>query len=822
MRYSRSPYNAARTHSFMKQLPSWLNKDATGRLFRTLNSLGCESELFTTIRNSFTNSMRPFHMDISQATNIRRIDNLPNTNAFFYGQYGDTIVPLSIVKTERELLDSLPTRIANNNSYIINDCRPFLSLKYIHNIPELKAGGFVAISDGYPTETGNGLYIIDSDFNIVTINAFSRLEQTLDEYHVDEEVVFDTYVTELQNTPFVGTLHIYDVLNLTDGLPTEITSFTLDEKTVTWTGDDDPTGRYAAEYTYPAVHGIRSIQPTYFKWNIGTNDDTSTVTDVVSLPNDTFVYDTNINDPDIKHTISSNSNRKELPILALYTAFDDAGVLNYYVRLNPLDIRSGRYVDVGVTGVHVYKSSWMDLSAPFEINLLEYDSAFIDTALESIQIFDSDGSEMDDVFTKEVDFTTGTVTITDNPDYLGYSLTINIYYRVNINTSNLGIYITTENDSEYMAEDGQNIYYSKANITPLVNNSIVIPQLPDISASCEEEFVSVLYPIQKLGFIEDAIKAAVYLERFNQSLHFKELSGDAIHVHLVGMEPVVQDDETIIYTTDLMRDIQNNKTNFDLPQEEYGIWEYRDMVLIDDHLVLLRTSVPRSDEVNEHFMATKVSDMSIVAPAGSSLSNWTLTINADNTYLGSVEDNRNTFYPGTVLAEPAAFSLQITPNGTITIPYGYLINLDIDGAITQIKIRSSLSLTEPLTLYLDSNGNLYYDTELSRPVVQGSYLKESDPIYGTSMVDFVNLLNRDTELTFLAPQNSVSLTYGPDHTLYFLSYSRTEYEEILNTIWEYKLFYDYALLSKKGDTMTAYVRSMIDNLVIEYDEVENT
>jgi len=584
MKTKRNPYNSARTAKLLAKLPEWINQAPSGSLFKLLNPIGAESEVLSryidiTKRNSVANTM-----DCSFPTNLKRVGGLPVRAMTYYGEFDDIRFTLNKVNSELELLDNVPTRLSYVSELVLDDKDLFISLKYMQNVPGAP-DGFVGITKAHPADINGGLYIIDIEGNLLSQSPAGITEQSYDTAGKDEEIIFDdSNKAVLLHTPFLNTLHIYDVLNLTvDKEATEILTFTVSGNEVTWTGVQPPGSRYIAEYQYATYNGIRAIEPMHFEWDIAKYVEDKGLT-VQYLVHDEFTYSGgSVADPSIAHTISGSTRSKSLSILGVeHYKVDDT--VYYYIKLNPFEVRAGRTIDVVVTGTKVYEGTWNNPTINYTVTMPVVDSTFVDTSAAGIKIFDASDNDISSNFSFAVNLQTYQVTAYANTDFAGQQLRVNIYYHCTIDSTVTSDIILVENHTESFTDDNTAYYFTKADISPLVNESIVVPEVFQITATCAEEFVATVRPSSDLSFETGAYQVVAYLERLNQAIHFKEAYGIREHVHLLGASKDVNG----VYATDIHKQFV---PDFSGNPVEAGIWDYRDMVIYDDYIIVLRTSL---------------------------------------------------------------------------------------------------------------------------------------------------------------------------------------------------------------------------------------
>jgi len=679
MRVNRTLYNAAKTRRILDKLPSWIDKSAGTRLFKWLNILGREGELIEQNLSTLKDALHPFYMNPDQPTNIKRVDDIPKGTYQFRGKKDLYEFPLTLVEREEDFIDNLPTRLSEINKTRVNlSSVEGLNLRYIENLPG-GVDGFVLITAQHPIDS-TFFNLVDTNGNILSSSNVGQDTQSYDVKGFYEEVRFEDNTAELRYQPIwkgdtVSTIAVYDVLNLTNGQPTDVTAnVTLSGKTLTWTGANPPEGRYIAEYDYSTYDGIRSIIPNQVRWDIGYNY-AEDFTDVSYLENSDLIYSPDINtilDQNVSHQITGTNRIREATIIKLYQTVDDQGVTKYYLQLNPLEVRAGRTVTVKMVGGGIYSQDWL-ADSNLTIDMTTVDSNFIETSPTAIQIFvQGTQQEITEYFIRSID-DNGVVTIDidSNSPYYNTNVTINIYYNKLFTDSSL----VTTNDTESMEINGESVYYSRLEVTSLIDQSMTIPEVDDFTIEVPQEFVAkVQLPVTLL--IGDEIQnVEVYLERFNQALHFNNTEGST----------------TTIYLLNLTMDTSNNIHQSDI----LSGWDYRDMILKDDHLYILRTLVDTSS---------------------------------------------------------------------------------------------------------------------------GDYLQKAPSSGGRTAIDLWNIYSRRRDMFFEDGliTNAVSLTLGPQNTLYILALIKDpttgNYE---NWIFGYRIAHDYIYLVDKGDTYTAFIREDIDELLVD-------
>jgi len=585
MRVNRRQYDAARTQRILNQLPPWIDKSSESRLFKWLNVLGREGELIEENLTFVRNDLNPYHLNPDQPTNIKRVDDIPKSSGpyQYQGKKGQYIFDLKKVDREKDFLDNIPTRLSEkaDSQFKIDNTTVTaegLCLRYIENLPGL-GDGFVLITVQHPIDS-TFFNLIDKNGNVISSSSIGRETQSYDVVGYDEEVRFENNMAELRYRPIwtggVSSLVVKDVLNLdTNGNPTDVTSkVSLNGKQITWIDANPPTGRYIAEYEYSAYEGIRSIIPNQSRWGIGYNY-ADNFTDVSFLKHNGYTYNpdisTSLSDASA-HLITGTNQVRNASIVDFYPSVSGQNT-TYYLRLNPLEVRAGRTVTVKLTGSNIYSTSWTASdTAPLQIDMPTTVSNFIETHPSAVQIFDAtSGADISENFIRSVD-NNGVVTveIESTSTYNGANVTVNVYYKQLFTAT-----LTASNEtSASMETNGVSVYYSQLDVTSLVDSSMTIPDIGDFTVEVPEEYVArVNIPVPLL--VNDQIQqVTAYLEKFNQAIHFIGDQGDLETVYLLNMIP---DSTTGIYTTDL-----DNS------------WEYRDMILKDDYLVLLKTLVDTS------------------------------------------------------------------------------------------------------------------------------------------------------------------------------------------------------------------------------------
>jgi len=584
MESRRPPYRAARTATMLNRLPGWIKTGSDSAMFRYLNVVGQEVELAEQAIINAKRELSPLNMDPYKPANLYRVDNIPKVNYSYYGVTDNGTFPLTVVQDEKKFLDNIPSSRASLVMQTEIDAQ-VLNLRYIEGMNDGDAV-YAALVCGHPSDTG-ALRTIAADGSLVSSDERLGVKtQSYAEVGIDEELKWYGSTATLRNFPVAGTVHVYDILNLTEDLPTEITDFTISGKTLTWTGDNSPNSRYIVEYDYAAYLGLRSMIPSGYRWGIGYNP--YDFLNINYLQHDEYTYSPATDDSlntGVSHQIVANTKTKS-PIILDYETRMSEGSASYFLKLFPHEIRAGRSITVNMKTTDSHSVSWNNASN-LTVDMTSVDELIISTAAGSIQIIDADDLEITSQFIIEVQNGTNVIVHSDEEVTAPGPYTVTIYYTYTLTETK-----TCTSASTYTDDADYPVYYTEVDVTDMVVSSLVLPEQDDFECEVAVEYIAKVESPATLYLDETAYTPDVYLERYNQALHFRDVDNpDREFITLLNL---IRDDDGI-YRTDINGVRLWNEVSEAYEITEGATWDYRDMIQVKDSLYLLKTEINSSD-----------------------------------------------------------------------------------------------------------------------------------------------------------------------------------------------------------------------------------
>jgi hypothetical protein len=557
----------------LNKLPDWLNPKSSGALFQLLNVAGRESEIIRHNSSQLRDELHPLYADEREPVNISIVTGItPRLAAYYYGKKGQYTFRLIEVSDENDFFSDNPTRLVYVSRKTLNANVPLLSLRFFRNFED-NLNRFIAVSDAHPVDA-DCIFYLDEDGNIISNTAAETQIQSYEATGIDEEIEFVNKEAQLAYQPiWKGSLYdsivVYDILNLTNGQPTDVTSnVQLSGKTLTWTAAEEPEGRYIVEYEYSIYNGIRNIVPHNFRFDVAEGNTYS------FLDHENYLYSPSIAvllDNSQPHSITGNNHTKEINIVRYYTDENN----NHYLYINPFELRPGRKANVTMIGSNGYTQNWTVSAQGISLDMPALDPAFLETSPSAIQLFQtSDNTEISHEFMRSVD-ADGKVHIAVDSDspYIGQSVQLNVYYSCKFDSSDI---LAQESTDQTIEIDGKTYYMTLLDVEPLVNQSLTLPEIDDFTVTTYEEVIAQHNDNREVLYNDQIYLPSFYLERYQQMIYIKDrYDASPDHRILLGS---YKDGTTGIWHTAIDPE-----------------WDYRDMTIRGDHLLLLKSEIDSND-----------------------------------------------------------------------------------------------------------------------------------------------------------------------------------------------------------------------------------